>query len=115
MRTVITAMAEKLKTKNISEINSFIDFILPKVYTNITAADVFSLLPSLTSFKITNSIGWPYETKGITLDRWYGVPITLESNVIELHRQVFEKTDYMVSPTVKSISEAIIQRTGYSK
>ncbi len=71
MRTVIEAMAEKLKTKNISEINSFIDFILPKVYTNITAGDVFSLLPSVTSFKITDSIGWPYETKGITLDRWY--------------------------------------------
>jgi len=71
MRTVIEAMAEKLKTKNISEINSFIDFILPKVYTNITAGDVFSLLPSVTSFKIIDSVGWPYETKGITLDRWY--------------------------------------------
>lgn len=115
MRTVIEAMAESLKTKNISEINSFIDFILPKVYTNITAADVFSLLPSVTSFKITDSIGWPYETKGITMDRWYGVPITLESNVVELHRQVFQKTDYQVSSNVKSISEAIIQKTGYNK
>lgn len=115
MRTVIEAMAESLKTKNISEINSFIDFILPKVYTNITAADVFSLLPSVTSFKITDSIGWPYETKGITMDRWYGVPITLESNVVALHRQVFQKTDYQVSSNVKSISEAIIQKTGYNK
>ena len=115
MRTVIEAMVESLKTKNISEINSFIDFILPKVYTNITAADVFSLLPSVTSFKITDSIGWPYETKGITMDRWYGVPITLESNVVELHRQVFQKTDYQVSSNVKSISEAIIQKTGYNK
>ncbi len=115
MRTVIEAMAESLKTKNISEINSFIDFILPKVYTNITATDIFSLLPSVTSFKITDSIGWPYETKGITMDRWYGVPITLESNVTELHRQVFQKTDYQVSSTVKSISEAIIQKTGYNK
>lgn len=113
MRTVIQAMAEKLKTKNISEINGFIDFILPKVYTNITAGDVFSLLPSMTSFKITDSIGWPYETKGITLDRWYGVPVTLESNVIELHRQVFGKTDYTASQTVKTISEEIVQKTGY--
>lgn len=115
MRMVIEAMAEKIKTKNISEINSFIDFILPKVYTNITASDVFSLLPSVTSFKITESIGWPYETKGITLDRWYGVPVTLESNVQELHRQVFQKEDYQVSPTVKTISNAIVQVTGYGK
>lgn len=115
MRTVIQAMAESLKTKNISEINSFIDFILPKVYTNITATDIFSLLPSVTRIEITDSIGWPYDTKGITMDRWYGVPITLESNVTELHRQVFQKTDYQVSSTVKSISEDIIQKTGYNQ
>lgn len=114
MRTVIEAMAEKLKTKNISEINRFIDFILPKVYTNISASDVFSLLPSVTSFKITDSIGWPYKTKGITLDRWYGVPITLESNVKELHRQAFGEDDYTVSSTVKSISEEIIKKTGFN-
>lgn len=114
MRTVIEAMAEKLKTKNISEINSFIDYILPKVYTNITASDVFSLLPSVPSFKIIDSIGWPYTTKGITLDRWYGVPITLESNVIELHKNIFNERDYQVSQVVKGISEDIIQKTGYS-
>lgn len=43
--------------------------------------DILSLAPSVAKFNITESIGWPYETKGITLDRWYGVPVTLESNV----------------------------------
>lgn len=114
MRMVIEAMAEKLKTKNISEINSFIDFILPKVYTNITASDVFSLLPSVTSFKITESIGWPYETKGITLDRWYGVPITLESNVSRLHQEAFEE-EYTPSEVVKTISNRIIEKTKYNR
>lgn len=44
-----------------------------------------------------------------------GVPVTLESNVQELHRQVFQKEDYQVSPAVKSISDAIVQKTGYGK
>lgn len=44
-----------------------------------------------------------------------GVPVTLESNVQELHRQVFQKDDYQVSPTVKTISDAIIQKTGYGE
>lgn len=114
MRMVIEAMAEKLKTKNISEINSFIDFILPKVYTNITASDVFSLLPSVTSFKITDSIGWPYETKGITLDRWYGVPVTLESNVSRLHQEAFGE-EYTPSEVVKTISNHIIEKTKYNR
>lgn len=115
MRTVIEAMANKLKTKNISEINAFIDFILPKVYTNITAGDVFSLLPSVTSFNITDSIGWPYHVKGITLDRWYGVPVTLEKNVKQLHKEAFEEVDYNPSEVVKNISNKIIQKTGYSQ
>lgn len=115
MRTVIEAMTNKLKTKNISEMNSFIDFILPKVYTNITAGDIFALMPSATSFKISESIGWPYDTKGITLDRWYGVPITLQSNVSGLHKEAFGESDYTPSETVKAISNSIITKTGYSK
>ena len=115
MRDVLTAVANKVKTFNVSQLNKFIDFVLPKIYTNITAADIFSLMPSATSFKITDSIGWPYETKGITLDRWYGVPITLESNVTRLHQEVFEESDYTPSDTVKQISDSIAQKTGYSK
>lgn len=115
MRTVIEAMVSKLKTKNITEINSFIDFILPKVYTNITAGDIFSLLPSVASVSIKDSIGWPYETKGITLDRWYGVPVTLKSNVSELHQEAFGETNYIPSETVQTISDKIVQKTGYSQ
>ena len=115
MRDVIAAIVEKVKTFNISQINKFIDNILPKIYTNITAADIFTLIPSITSMKITDSIGWPYETKGITLDRWYGVPITLESNVEMLHKEVFEESNYIPSDTVKQISQEIISKTGYSE
>ena len=114
MRTVIEAMLSKVKTKGVGEINSFLDVILPKVYTNITTGDILGLLPSVASFKITQSIGWPYDTKGITLDRWYGVPITLESNVTRLHQEAFGQTDYIPSQTVKDISSRIVARTGYT-
>lgn len=115
MRDVLTAVVNKVKTFNVSQLNKFIDDVLPKVYTNITAADIFGMIPSATSIKITDSIGWPYETKGITLDRWYGVPITLESNVTRLHKEVFGETDYVPSETVKQISNDIIEKTGYSE
>lgn len=114
MRTVVEAMANKFKTKSISEMNQIIDQILPEVYTNITAGDIFSLLPSIASFNVTDSIGWPYETKGITLDRWYGVPVTLESNVKQLHQEAFGETDYTPSDKVKEISNQIIEKTGYT-
>ena len=115
MRDVLTAVLNKVKTFSISELNKFIDEVLPKVYTNITAGDVFSMIPSLASIKVTDSIGWPYETRGITLDRWYGVPVTLESNVTRLHQEVFGENDYVPSDTVKQISQDIIDKTGYSE
>ena len=115
MRDVLTAVANKVKTLNISQLNGFVDTILPKVYTNITSADVFSMMPSIANYKITDSIGWPYETKGITLDRWYGIPVTLENNVKRLHQEAFDETDYTPSETVKDISNQIIEKTGYSK
>lgn len=113
MRTVVTAMFNKAKTLGISQLNSFADTILPKIRTNISPSEVWKLVPSLASIKVSESLGWPYETKGITLDRWYGVPVTLESNVIKLHHEVFGQEDYQVSDSVKEMSDAIIRKTGY--
>ncbi len=115
MRTVVEAMLSKAKTLGVSQLNSFADTILPKIRTNISSGDIWGLVPKLAAFKVTNSIGWPYETKGITLDRWYGVPVTLQSNVERLHKEAFEQEDYEASDTVKEMNNAIIKKTGYSK
>ena len=115
MRDVLEAMFAKLKTKNIAEINAFADKILPSVYTNITSGDIIAMIPSMAKYKVGESIGWPYETKGKTMDRWYGIPITLESNVTKLHKEAFGEEDYEPSSDVKSISDSIINKTGYTK
>ena len=113
MRDVLTAMLQKIKTKSVGEINNFLDVILPKVYTNISANDIIGLLPDIMNFKITDSIGWTYETKGITLNAWYGVPVTLEENVTRLHEELFGEENYTPTSTVKNISNSIIKKTGY--
>ena len=115
MRDVITAMIAKLKTKSVSEINTIANKILPQVYTNLSMTDLLSMVPALSSFNVAESVGWPYETKGITLDRWYGVPVTLESNVKQLHKEAFEDENYEVPSNVKTISNKIVNKTGYSK
>ena len=115
MRTVVEAMLSKAKTLGIGQLNSFADTILPKIRTNISSSEIWGLVPKLASFKVTGSLGWPYETKGITLDRWYGVPVTLQSNVERLHKEAFEQEDYEASDTVKEMSAAIVKKTGYSK
>ena len=113
MRTVIEAMLTKAKSLSVGQLNKLVDTILPRVSTNISVTEILGLVPSIASFNITDSLGWPYETKGITLDRWYGVPITLESNVEKLHREVFGQADYTVNSTIKNISDQIVKKTNY--
>lgn len=114
MRDVMEAMLKKLQTKSIGEINSILDSVLPKIYTNIDTGSIISEIPSITKYKITDSIGWPYKTRGKTMTLWYGIPITLESNVTQLHQELFGEENYEASDKVKSISEQIVNKTGYT-
>jgi len=114
MRTVLTAIANKAKSLNVSQLNNLAQTILPKVYTNIKSDEIISLLPKVATYKISESIGWPYEVQGATISGvWYGVPVTLEDCVKKLHKEVYMQDDYQVSNKVKTISDSIINKTGY--
>ena len=115
MRTVIEAMLKKAKTLNIGQLNNFANVLLPKISTNISSNEILGMVAKLATLNINSSIGWPYTTKGITLDRWYGIPCTLESNVIKLHKEVFNEEDYVASDKVKDMSNRIQTKTGYGE
>lgn len=113
MRTVIEAMFQKMKTKSIGEINDLADDILPEVLTSLEPSEIFAMIPYALNYKITDSIGWPYEVQGYSGVAWYAAPVTLEEDVKQLHLEAFGEEDYIVSNTVKEISEEIINKTGY--
>ena len=115
MRTVVQAMVTKAKSLSTTQLISFANKILPHVSTNISNSEIISLAPTLAKMNFSTSIGWPYETKGITLDRWYGVPVTLESNVVRLHKEVFGDSDYTIPDSIKKISDQIVSKTGYKE
>lgn len=113
MRNVIVASLEQVKAKNITELNSIVDKVLPRIYTNIDSKEIISLIPSIASYKITESTGWPTKAEGKIINKvWYGVPVTLESSVKELHAELFDDTEYEPSDKVKEISNKIIKKTG---
>lgn len=115
MRTVMGKMLEKAKTLSIAELNKAVDVILPEIYTNINSKEILSIIPNIATYKINETIGWPYETRGATIDGvWYGPAITLESNVKKLHIDVYKQEDYEPTSTVKQISNQIINKTGYT-
>ena len=113
MRTVINAVFNKIKNMSITEMNAFVDKILPEIKTNIKMSEITSMITKVASFKIDESIGWPYEVQGRTIDGiWYGVPRTLKSCVQKLHKALFDDEDYQTTETVNEISNTIIKRTG---
>ena len=115
MRTVIEAVFDKVKNLSLSDLSNFADTILPLISTNISSNEIISMLPSVIFYNITNSEGWPYNIRGISTTAWYGVPVTLESNVKQLHSEVFGNADYTPSETVQDISDDIINDTGYNE
>ena len=115
MRTVIMKAFKKAKTMNATTLNKLIDKVLPQIQTNINSNNIMQLASQLPFYNIVDNTGWPYETKGKTLDAWYGVPITLETNVIKLHQELFEQQDYVLPDSVKEISNKIINKTGLNK
>ncbi len=114
MRTVIEAVFDKVKTLGVSELSNFVDTILPLISTNLSSNEIISMIPSVPFYTIKDSEGWPYDVRGISTDAWYGVPVTLESNVKELHAELFGNDDYTPTETVQEISDDIINDTGYS-
>lgn len=117
MRTVIMKAFAKAKTMDLGTLNNIIDGVLAdkKIKTNISSGDILGLLTKIGSYNITDNLGWPYDTQGITLDAWYGVPVTLATNVEQLHKELFDNQDYTVPDSVKEISDKIVNKTGYKK
>lgn len=65
------------------------------------------------SYEIEDAIGWPYEVADYQpANVWYGVPRNLENQVVRLHQYLFDDEDYVVSDSVKAISDKMIKQTG---
>ena len=114
MRTVIEAVFDKVKSLGVSELSNFVDTILPLISTNLSSNEIIDMVPSVPFYSIKDSEGWPYDVQGYSSDAWYGVPVTLESNVRELHSELFGNDNYTPTDTVQEISDNIINETGYS-
>ena len=112
MKIVVQAAFEKAKGMNVSTLENISEKILPEIKTNMSSADMMGMLLKLTSYTMTDSVGWPYEVGSYSNNGWYGPPVTLESNVSQLHEEFFAQEDYTPTQDVQKISNRISARTG---
>lgn len=113
MRTVVIKVFEKAKGLTYTQLNSLIDKLLPEVSTNISQKEILSYASKIATYNVIDNFGWPYNVRGYTGTAWYAAPVTLETNVKQLHESLFENEEYEVSETVKGISTKIINKTNY--
>jgi LCP family protein required for cell wall assembly len=113
MRDVLQEMINKAKKRSIPQLIDLANKILPLISTNLSTDDIIGLAPIVTKMNVSNSIGWPYTVAGATIGGvWYGVPTTLESNVVKLHKEVFGEEDYVLPEKIKTISQEVINKSG---
>lgn len=111
-RYVIEKMVDKLKTCNLSTINSIIDLALPRVSTNFTAGEIAYYASAYLDFKLGSTTGFPEKYSSGTIPGLGStvVPQTLASSVKEVHNFLFETENYTPSSTVNTLSNEISYR-----
>lgn len=113
MKIVLSAAFKKATTLSASQLSQIADEILPGIKTNMSTNQMMEILLELNAYNITESKSWPYTmTDKMINNIYYGPPVTLKSNVIQLHEEFFNQQDYDPTDTVKSISDNISSITG---
>lgn len=112
MKIMLAATIDKAKHTNPLVLNQISNDILPQIKTNMDNTDMMSVMIDVLIKDMNGSTGWPFNVTGWSGNAWYGVPDTLESNVVELHELYFGQSGYTVTETVDEISKRISYRTG---
>ncbi|MEG0392716.1 MAG: LCP family protein [Anaerovoracaceae bacterium] len=63
-REVINAAVSKAASMSIGDLNRTVDLALSEVKTNMSTSDIMGMILDVASYKMGDSIGWPYEYNG---------------------------------------------------
>lgn len=116
-RIVIQAMFEKAKKTDIITLSNMCDTIFEDIKTSLSLNDIIELASDINKYNLKSTSGFPFDLTTKLIDNVGDsvIPITLESNVIELHKYLFDESNYKVSNTVYNISNTIKNDTGINE
>lgn len=107
-RTVVEQVFQKAKKSNIKTLISVMNEMIPQIYTSLDTLEMLSYGKDIFFYEISGQQGFPMDNKtGKLSGTSYVFPDTLESNVVSLHKYLFETGNYEPSKTVKSRSQEI--------
>lgn len=112
-RLVISLAMEKAKHADFKTLTTVINTVLPQISTSIGLNDLLPLAKNMKKFHIGENGGFPF-SRGETYigKKDCVIPLTLESNVIQLHQFLYDDMEYQPSQVVKKISAQIAADSG---
>lgn len=112
-RLVISLAMEKAKQADAQTLLTVVNAVLPQISTSIGIDDVLPLAKNITRYHIGESGGFPFSRGEANIGKKDCViPLTLESNVIQLHQFLYDDMEYVPSEEVKAISARIAEDSG---
>lgn len=116
-RLIIELAFEKAKKADLKTLNDLLGNMLSMVATNLTWQDGLDVINDFGRYKLGETEGFPvsFEDMRLGTKGFIVVPTNLESNVLQLHKFLFDDSEHQVSAKVKKYGERISSDTGYYK
>lgn len=112
-RLVIQLAMNKAKEADLKTLTSLAKAILPQISTSIGVDDILPMVRNLSKFHIVENGGFPFSRGETHIGKKDCViPLTLESNVIQLHQFLYGIENFQPSGTVRRISAQIAADSG---
>lgn len=114
-RQVINLIIEKAKSMSPAALTKIVQEAFPKCATNIELSELLELAKDVSSYKIVDTTGFPFDKKTDVLGAKGDcvIPMGLEQNVVQLHSYLFgTEEEYTPTSSLKIISDKIINDTG---
>ena len=112
-RLVIQLAMNKAKEADFKTLTTLIQAIVPQLSTSIGVDDILPMARRINKYHIGENGGFPFSRGETHIGKKDCViPLTLESNVVQLHQFLYGTENYQPSETVRKISAKIASDSG---
>ncbi len=113
-RLILQKLVQKAKKSSLGTLSSIMDEVFPLVKTSLSKSQIFDMGAGMLSYSFDETCGFPYEhtEKDIEGKGSVVLPVTLDTNVKELHKFLFKDDNYSPSDVVVHRSEKIAEIGG---
>ncbi|MCR5721417.1 MAG: hypothetical protein K6G72_03635, partial [Lachnospiraceae bacterium] len=99
---------------DVAKLKAICDNVFSEVFTSFELSEILDLLTDVAKYKIVDEGGFPnmeHYTTGNIDGKSCVVPVDLQTNVVWLHKFLFNEDDYKPSSNVVEYSDAIRDET----